>query len=98
MENITLLETYMLIKERQRPSKTWNDYKESLQAEDIKLTKRELQIMKKIAAGFTSQEVADSIGKSKRVVDFHLSNVYQKLGVSRRVLAINILRKMELLP
>ncbi|MGL1503047.1 LuxR C-terminal-related transcriptional regulator, partial [Vibrio parahaemolyticus] len=44
--------------------------------ESVRLTKRELQIIRSISLGYTSKEVAAQISKSKRVVDFHLTNIY----------------------
>lgn len=52
------------------------------------LTTQELSILSLIAEGKTSKEVADVLFCSKRTVDFHLSKIYQKLGVSNRVQAI----------
>lgn len=45
------------------------------------LTKRELEILQKIADGKTSQEIADLLFISPRTVDTHRANLIQKLGV-----------------
>lgn len=68
--------------------------------ESVRLTKRELQIIRSISLGYTSKEVAAQISKSKRVVDFHLTNIYDKLdiqGTNKRIQAINKLRKMKII-
>ena len=55
----------------------------------VRLTKREVEILTRIAEGKTSQEVADDpeLCLSKRTVDFHLANIYDKLQVNNRVQA-----------
>jgi DNA-binding NarL/FixJ family response regulator len=45
------------------------------------LTKRETEILKLIADGFTSQQIADHLHISPRTVDTHRSNLMQKLKV-----------------
>lgn len=45
------------------------------------LTKREIEILQKIADGKTSQEIADLLFISPRTVDTHRANLIQKLGV-----------------
>jgi len=53
----------------------------------IKLTHRELEVLVLAVSGKSSREIADKLFVSKRTVDFHFSNVYDKLGVSNRVQA-----------
>jgi DNA-binding NarL/FixJ family response regulator len=45
------------------------------------LTPRQHEIIKLIAAGLTSQEIASRLGLSERTVSFHRSNIREKLGV-----------------
>lgn len=61
------------------------------------LTKTELAVLKLVATGMTSKAVADKMELSKRTVDFHLSNVYDKLAVENRLQAANKARAMGLL-
>ncbi|MFQ3550186.1 MAG: helix-turn-helix transcriptional regulator [Armatimonadota bacterium] len=49
-----------------------------------KLTERELEILRLIFDGKCSNEVAQTLGVSKRTIDFHLARAYVKLGVSNR--------------
>ena len=51
------------------------------------LTKREIEVLTLVVEGKSSQEVADALFVSKRTVDFHLSNIYEKLKVTNRVQA-----------
>ena len=70
----------------------------SAQNEAVQLTKREVEILTLIIEGFSSKTVADRLYISKRTVDFHLDNVYEKLHVTNRMQAILFARRMGLLP
>jgi DNA-binding NarL/FixJ family response regulator len=49
------------------------------------LTRRELEIVKLIAEGHTSEEIAEMLFISKKTVDRHRANVLEKLGMRNRV-------------
>jgi DNA-binding NarL/FixJ family response regulator len=49
------------------------------------LTPRELEVVKLIAEGHTSEEIADTLVISRKTVDRHRSNVLEKLGMRNRV-------------
>lgn len=53
-------------------------------------TPREIEALKHISNGNDSKTTAKLMKISKRTVDFHLANVYMKLGAENRVQAINI--------
>lgn len=61
------------------------------------LTVTETRVLKLVATGLTSKEVAVQMELSKRTVDFHLSNVYDKLAVNNRLQATNKARALGLL-
>lgn len=52
------------------------------------LTDRELEVLGLISEGHPSKAVAEKLFVSKRTVDFHLGNIYEKLGVGNRVQAV----------
>ncbi|MCC6441962.1 MAG: response regulator transcription factor [Armatimonadetes bacterium] len=54
----------------------------------IYLTGRELEVLKEVCRGLSNQEVADKLCISRRTVDFHLLNIYDKLNVSSRMQAL----------
>jgi DNA-binding CsgD family transcriptional regulator len=51
------------------------------------LTERERQILRLVADGNTNKSIARSLSLSERTVDRHLSNIFDKLGVSSRAAA-----------
>ncbi len=52
------------------------------------LSARECEVLRLIAKGKSSKEVAKELYCSKRTVDFHLGRIYTKLDVSNRVQAL----------
>jgi len=48
------------------------------------LTAREAQILRQVAAGRSTPEIADTLFISARTVSSHLTNIFGKLGVSNR--------------
>lgn len=53
----------------------------STSSQDIKLTKREREILGLIADGLTSQEIAENLFISPRTVETHRANLLQKLDI-----------------
>lgn len=64
----------------------------------VKLTKREIEVLTHVIQGKSSREVADALFVSKRTVDFHLANVYDKLHVNNRVQAFRRATRLGLIP
>jgi DNA-binding CsgD family transcriptional regulator len=63
-----------------------------------RLTKREIEVLSLIAQGHSSKEAAETLYVSKRTVDFHLANVYDKLQVKNRVQAFRAATRFGLIP
>jgi len=60
-----------------------------LQADPIsQLTKRERALLEALAKGLTNKDLARDFGISANTVKFHLSNLFEKLGVKSRAQAI----------
>ncbi|MGZ6645778.1 MAG: helix-turn-helix domain-containing protein, partial [Solirubrobacteraceae bacterium] len=49
------------------------------------LTAQEVHIAQLVAEGATNRDVAGQLFLSPRTIDFHLRNVYRKLGIASRV-------------
>jgi DNA-binding CsgD family transcriptional regulator len=64
----------------------------------ISLTKRELEVLSLVIEGKSSKDVADQLYVSKRTIDFHLANIYDKLQVSNRVQAFRRATRLGLIP
>lgn len=64
----------------------------------VHLTRRELEVLSLVIEGKSSKAVADELYVSKRTVDFHLANIYEKLQVSNRVQAFRRAASLGLIP
>lgn len=51
------------------------------------LTTREVEILRWVLAGYTNKAIAAEIFISEKTVEFHLDNIYRKIGVRTRLLA-----------
>jgi DNA-binding NarL/FixJ family response regulator len=51
------------------------------------LTPRELEILQLVVAGYTNKAIAAEIFISEKTVEFHLDNIYSKVGVRTRLMA-----------
>jgi DNA-binding NarL/FixJ family response regulator len=51
------------------------------------LTPRELEILQLVIAGKTNKTIASEIYISEKTVEFHLGNIYTKIGVRTRLMA-----------
>ena len=62
------------------------------------LTSRECEILDLLASGESNKEMARRLGISPNTVKTHVARVYEKLGVQRRVVAIEKARLLALIP
>ncbi|RED96581.1 helix-turn-helix transcriptional regulator [Marinoscillum furvescens] len=58
------------------------------------LSERELEVLALLCAGHSNQEIADKLFVSLNTVKTHLSNIYQKLHVTRRTQAVQKAREL----
>jgi RNA polymerase sigma factor (sigma-70 family) len=56
-----------------------------------KLTPRERQILGRVAAGESNQQIAEALGVSRYTVQNHLQSIYRKLDVTSRTAAVAVL-------
>jgi LuxR family maltose regulon positive regulatory protein len=61
------------------------------------LSVREAEVLEFLARDATNKEIARDLGLTEATVKFHLKNLYAKLGVGRRSLAVSVARKVSLL-
>ena len=61
------------------------------------LSERELDVLRKIAAGLTNREIADALFISPETVKKHTGSIYGKLGVRGRTASVARARELDLL-
>jgi len=66
-------------------------------AEDVQLTRRELEVLRHVAVGRTNREIAQELFISQRTVDMHVRNLLGKLDCRSRVEASHRAGEMGLL-
>ena len=49
------------------------------------LTPREIEILQLVLVGGTNKQIASKLRISKKTVEFHLDNIYTKIGARTRV-------------
>jgi ATP/maltotriose-dependent transcriptional regulator MalT len=62
------------------------------------LTKREVEVLSRIAAGASNRDIAQQLFISEKTVGRHLANIYVKLGVSSRTAAAAWAHENKVLP
>jgi DNA-binding NarL/FixJ family response regulator len=60
------------------------------------LTRREVQVLRLVAAGATNRSIAQALFISDRTVAVHVGNILAKLGVSNRTEAAHLARGFDL--
>lgn len=66
-------------------------------AVDFHLTDRELEVLVLLAEGLTNQQSAQKLSISTSTLKFHMSNIFQKLGVQTRSEALVLAAKNNLI-
>ena len=62
------------------------------------LTGQEVRVLERLAAGRSNKEIARDLGLSPNTVKTHVANLYGKLEVGRRTLAVGKARELALIP
>lgn len=71
--------------------------KKKQRIENIRLTKREIEIVKLISEGLTSQQMADKLFISPRTVETHRANLMKKVGVRNAIELVKKIQDMQLI-
>ncbi|MGH2560748.1 MAG: tetratricopeptide repeat protein [Thermomicrobiales bacterium] len=72
-------------------------YQSSVAAERYRLTPREVEVLRLLAAGRADREIAAALFISHRTVHHHVASIFAKLGVTSRTAATRIARDAGLL-
>ena len=65
--------------------------------ENLGITRRELEILERIAQGMSNREIAEKLYVSENTVKTHSSRVFDKLGAKRRTQAVQLGKEFGLL-
>lgn len=68
------------------------------QREVLGITRRELEILELVAQGMSNREIAGKLFVSENTVKTHCSRAFDKLGARRRTEAVQLGKRMGLLP
>lgn len=75
-----------------------NFVRDQSKLESLGITPRELEILELIAAGLSNKEIAARVYVSENTVKTHSSRVFDKLGARRRTQAVQLGKKLRLIP
>ena len=64
-----------------------------LSPESYNLSKREIEILEKVAAGLNYNQIADQLFISAKTARKHIENIYQKLQVHSKLEAVSVAQK-----
>lgn len=64
----------------------------------IGLSSRELEVLQLMAAGKSNQEIADQLFLSLNTIKTHSSRLFEKMDVKRRTQAVELGKKLSLIP
>lgn len=60
----------------------------ALASEPVRLTAREVEVLKWVKVGKTNRDIAEIFGISVKAVEFHIANILRKTGAANRVGAV----------
>lgn len=72
------------IEETEKVACIYPDYMKYTEKEDIKLTKREMQILSLLCGGYSTGEICEKLNITMNGLKKHNHNLYKKLGVANR--------------
>ena len=79
-----------------RPSVATRNAESGIPAPKGLLSTRETTVLKLLTEGRSNKEMARTLGLSEATIKFHLKNIYVKLGVGRRGMAVSVGRHLNL--
>lgn len=66
--------------------------------QELKITRRELEILELIARGLSNREIAEKLFVSENTVKTHSSRLFEKLSAKRRTQAVQLAKEFGLIP
>ena len=92
-----ILSTYSSVKAFSMPPDHTTHHHENRIVNVEALSKRELEVLQLVSAGKTNTEIAEQLFIAKATVKFHVSNIFSKLHVTNRTLAVATARNSGLI-
>jgi len=89
---------YINKKRKDAPKKIEIHEVDYIQIEKLGLSRREYEVLCKLAQGHSNKEIASLLFVSESTIKTHVSNVYTKLDVKRRTQAIQKAKELQILP
>ena len=62
------------------------------------LSPREREVLEQLASGLSNKGIARALDMTENTVKFHLKNIFTKLDVNKRMLAVAAGRNLRLIP
>jgi len=87
-EDRRTIELLLVEAQRGRMSIPWINMRHLDDSPLASLTNRERELLEKLAEGWTNQQIATRTGISENTVKYHLKNLYDKLDVRNRAMAV----------
>jgi DNA-binding CsgD family transcriptional regulator len=66
--------------------------------QEFRLTRREIDVLRRVLDGFKNTEIADDLEITEQTVKDHLTNIYMKFGVTNRFTLVRSLMNSQELP
>ena len=61
------------------------------------LTRKELEVLRNLSSGQSNKVIANAMNLSETTVKFHMRNIFSKLGVQNRMIAVEVARAKNIL-
>ena len=83
---------------REVPAAAGPFVRNEVKRDDLGITRRELEILELVAQGLSNREIAGKLFVSENTVKTHCSRAFDKLGARRRTEAVQLGKKLGLIP
>jgi len=64
----------------------------------LNLSRRELEVLQLMAGGLSNQEIADRLFVSLNTIKTHTAQLFEKMEVKRRTQAVDLAKKLRIIP
>ncbi|MEO5996097.1 MAG: LuxR C-terminal-related transcriptional regulator [Chitinophagaceae bacterium] len=68
------------------------------ESDKLGLSKRELEVLQLMAQGLSNQEIASRLYVSLNTIKTHSSRIFEKMSVKRRTQAVELAKRLQIIP